>query len=268
MSKFFRLIKVVLLRGYSPLYYCYKFYQMIRNNLFINKPRNLLYNDLTFFNKEGYMTLNSKHKKINKIIEMCEFLAKKHIIDYEKTGKNFVNFVAKDEQLFKNKLIEDYVNDNYFRNIAEKYLKCKPVLANAYLMLSFPTDDKQNHSQLWHLDADDTKICTFYLHCSNVDDNSGPFRLIPKTNQRKRFLPKYLRKYGYNDDEFFKLNPKKFMVSFYGKKTEFVCDTANVYHCGSLCKNKPRLILGFRYISDAPLYPITKWAKAYNFKYI
>ena len=148
------------------------------------------------------MILNSKFQDIKKVFEICNNLANKHQIEYKTEGKTFTNFVSKDEELIKYETIEKYVTSKYFKNIAEKYLGTVPILADIYLMLSFPTTERQNHSQLWHLDGDDSKICTFYLYCSDVDLVSGPFRLVSKKKSQKRYFPKFLIIYGYTDELF------------------------------------------------------------------
>ena len=81
-------------------------------------------------------------------------------------------------------------------------------------------------------------------------------------------MPKFLRRYGYTDELFFnKYANKNDEIIITGSKTEFVCDTANVYHCGSFCKSKSRLVLAFRYTSSYPLYSHSNWAQVYNLKY-
>ena len=45
---------------------------------------------------------------------------------------------------------------------------------------------------------------------------------------------------------------------------EFVCDTANTYHCGSFCVSNTRLVLAFRYVSENPLYDLSEWSKKFD----
>ena len=256
-------ISNVFLRGYSPYYYIRKYTEMFPN--FFKDVEKKLYvrNEIQAIKKIGYATLKSKNVILNKVFDRCVLIAKGHQIKFNKNGKSFWNIICKNEDLMKFDEIKSYILSDYFKDIAQSYLNSKPVLASADLIISFPTQIPITHSQLWHLDADDTKICTFYLYCSDVDEGSGPFKLAPKNLSNKKFLPKWLRKYGYSDNYFHNFFCKKENIKVLtgNSKFEFVCDTANTYHCGSACSSNTRLVLAFRYVSECPLYELSDWSK-------
>ena len=147
MKKLINIFKRICFRGYSPIHYYFKYSKYLKDIILGKNTKSSYVNDLTFFNKEGYMLIDSNFYKLNQIVNLCKLLAKKHKIHYKTEGKTFSNFVAKDEDLVCYDEIESYVSDDYFKKIAEKYLNSKQILANVYLMLSFPTKNKQNHRE-------------------------------------------------------------------------------------------------------------------------
>tara|TARA_Y100000991_G_C21929680_1_gene330266 strand:- start:143 stop:949 length:807 start_codon:yes stop_codon:yes gene_type:complete len=263
-----KIIKSIFLRGYSPIYYLKKysnifplFFKIVEKNKNVN-------NEIISLQNNGYVILKSNEKLLQQAYKKCNLLAQGHKINYNKKGKSFWNIILKNEELIKFDEINNYVTNSFFIDLAQAYLNSKPVLANVDLIISFPNDQPINHSQMWHLDADDTKICTFYLYCSDVDKNSGPFKLAPKNKSKNKIIPKWFRKYGYMNDYFFKsICAAADIKELTGKsKFEFVCDTANTYHCGSYCIRNTRLVLTFRYVSESPLYNLSEWSKNFNLK--
>ena len=259
-------IKNILLRGYSPLYYFKKYYKIFPYYFKSVEKKKYIHNEIQSLRKNGYVILKSNQKIVHQAYKKCNSLAEGHKINYKKSGKTFWNIILQNEELIKFDEISDYITSSYFKDIAKSYLNAKPVLANVDLIISFPNEQPINHSQMWHLDADDTKICTFYLYCSDVDKNSGPFKLAPKKKSQKKFIPKWFRKYGYNNDYFYKsICTKENIKELTGKSEfEFVCDTANTYHCGSFCVSNTRLVLAFRYVSENPLYDLSEWSKKFD----
>ena len=160
-------IKSKLSSGFSPYFYIRKFISNLKSNNFKKKPVKFT-REISEINKIGYAVLNSKKEILNEVLDRCSKLAKNHQIHHKETGKTFWNIIAKDENLVKWNEIKSYISSDYFKSIAEGYLGTEAILARVDLILSFPTKVDKNHSQLWHLDADDTKICTFYFHRNRV----------------------------------------------------------------------------------------------------
>jgi hypothetical protein len=143
-----------------------------------------------------------------------------------------------------------------YMSLASGYLGQEASLSNLTLIKSYPIDKSPTHSQLWHLDADDSKLVVFYLYVSDVDKNCGPFELIPKKAMKNVFVPRFFRKYGLLDEEIRKYTCDFFPVLLTGPSgTMFACDTAKTYHRGSRCESSIRLALTFRYQTFTGLYP-------------
>jgi hypothetical protein len=58
------------------------------------------------------------------------------------------------------------------------YLGLVPVLYEFDVWYSMPQPDEPQASQLWHLDHDDEKQVKVWVHCSDVDEASGPLTVI------------------------------------------------------------------------------------------
>ena len=262
----FLILKKFMLRGFSPYYYLKKYSCLIFKKKYKIVQKKYVEKEVRKLEKLGYTILKSNKSILDAALKKCIQLSNSYKIKKITEGKTFWNFISENDDLMKYQEIKSYVTSKYFIDLASSYLNSKATLTNVNLIISYPNNAPYNHSQLWHLDADDTKICTFYLHCSDVDKDSGPFKLAPKNLSKRKMIPKWLRKYGYKNDYIYNVICNQDNVKELTGKSgfEFVCDTANTYHCGSKCKDKTRLVLSFRYVAETPLYDLSDWAKKFN----
>ena len=219
-------------------------------------------NALSEFALNGWTSLSFDHSRLNDVVALCKTIE----AEYESTVGNKRIESAKDfwSVIFGSGKVQQYpellafVQDGYFKSLATLYIGEEAVLTDVSLTRSFATSKKPNHSQLWHLDADDTKILIFYLYCMDVDEGSGPFVLAPRNGIRKSRLPRVFRKHGYTDSDFIsRFRPAEITMVVGRAGTLFACDTVNTYHYGSRCISpKSRLALSFRYSSFSGLYPV------------
>jgi len=264
-SVFFKLF----FRGNSPVYYARKYFINFIDFVFRKKSRIYTPNKsnalivkrlLPSFSSKGFAVLGNDAPNSRQIIDLCESLKEKYfsVSGREATGeKNFWYKISNDEELLKDKVVSDFVLNDFFIDFAAIYLKEKAYLNDVSLLYSIPNNKQPTHSQLWHMDADDSKMVTFFLYCSDVDKGSGPFVVADKHFYRRKFLPKWFRKHGMNDSSFFDdFCPEEGVVEILGSKgTLFACDTTNAYHYGSRCDSNERLALTFRFLTYSSLYP-------------
>jgi hypothetical protein len=173
-------------------------------------------------------------------------------------GKSvFLRTLMDTGDVHKHPKILKFVSDDFFKNVASAYIGEEAVLTEVKVIESFPSHQEATHSQLWHLDGDDTSMVAYFLYCSDVDSESGPFVLAERSRMGRMLAPRFFRRYGFNDAQFRNYCPDDGIKNIVGPMgTLFATDPTNVYHFGSRCKKRPRLVLTFRYQSFSGLYPL------------
>ena len=272
MSKsniFFRLAY----RGFSPYYYLRKYFFMLSHwNEF--RARRAVHrglqtkisieqrNALSEFALNGWTNLSFDNSRHGDVVALCKNIEAEYEstigIGRIETAKDFWSVIVGSGRVHQFPKLLEFVQDAYFKSLATLYIGEEAVLTDVSLTRSFATGKEPNHSQLWHLDADDTKILIFYLYCVDVDEGAGPFVLAPRNSIRKTWLPRVFRKHGYSDSNFIsRFQPSEITMVVGRAGTLFACDTVNTYHYGSRCVSpKSRLALSFRYSSFSGLYPV------------
>jgi len=269
LNLFFRLAR----RGFSPYYYFRKYFFVLthwhefrsRRVAYLGLKRVISVeqrNAISEFDSAGYAYLSFDNSQLRDVVALCKTIA----VEYESTideariesTKDFWSVIVGGGKVHQHPELLKFVQDDFFKSLATLYIGEEAVLADVSLTRSFATFKKPNHSQLWHLDADDTKILIFYLYCSDVDEGAGPFVLAPRKSIQNYLLPRALRKHGYSDSEFVsRFQPSEIIEVVGLAGTLFACDTVNTYHYGSRCVSpKSRLALSFRYTSFSGLYPV------------
>ena len=140
-------------------------------------------------------------------------------------GKSFWHLLVDNGSIQSHPALLKFAKNELFKEIACGYLRTNAVLSGVTLMKSFPTDKSFNHSQLWHLDADDDRNIIFYLYISNVSRANG--QLSFSKNSQKKFLPpRFLRKHTHSDESVKKFHKRFNPVSITGPSgTMFACDS-------------------------------------------
>lgn len=268
------LIRKLIYRGFSPYYYLRK-YLFVAFNFGVFRARRTKYlelkkqanpaalNIVKSFERTGWSPLQFDPTRLGRVVKLCQSIERDYRLAVHGGGaasvKDFWSVIVNSQNINRHPTLLEFVRDDYFRNLATLYIGEEAVLADVSLTTSFPTNKPPNHSQLWHVDADDTKILIFYVYCSDVDDDSGPFVLASRNGVQRRLVPRFLRKHGYTDADFNRnYQPVDVRPVTGGIGTLFACDTVNTYHYGSRCKSKSRLALSFRYTSFSGLYPVSE----------
>lgn len=259
-------IKKFFYRGHSPYYY-------IRKHVFnlLNWGEHQRRKQISTPQVDGQAIGRLKHEgwcpvelpapAVQQAADYCRQLeSEKYPSDTppdQTAGKDFWRLVIDRKNLPEHPQIIAFASAKEFKDFASAYLGEEAVLADISLMKSYPTGRAAKHSQLWHLDAADSKMVLFYVYCRDVDENSGPFTLARKDQMKPFLRPRGFRRHGYTDEEILQMCPPEAIVTVTGPAgTAFACDTAQTYHQGSRCKTNTRLALAIRYTTFSGLYPV------------
>ena len=122
-------------------------------------------------------------------------------------------------------------------------------------------------STLFHTDTEYSKQAKLFIYGSDVlDDNSGPFNLYDRENSKKA-----MKHFNYQSNKSIDThNLRKYLggnnlISIRGYKgTAFLADTCNIFHSGSLVKDKSswRITIMFQYL------PYLSYKKWYDFSHL
>lgn len=144
-----------------------------------------------------------------------------------------------------------------------RYMGGLPVLYYVTVWVSEYAGETFGKSQLLHCDADDLRIASLFLYCSDVNEKSGPLTLIrAKDSQAMRDGLGY--KYGgggyrvSDADAAPYIKPDSEMTLTGPAGTLAAVDTARCFHQGSrvLKDGRPRVCAIFRYLTpNAYLWP-------------
>jgi len=182
-----------------------------------------------FLNSDGYKIFNQK-------IDISNLI-------FLKIAVNRDNKVVTRHEITDLNKAEKFAIRNNFHSIAKKILKvdkCKFFVA-AWDTIPFTSYDAVKTTQ-WHRDRDGYEVIKFFIHLSDVDENSGPHEYAQGSHILKPI--KYVPQVRYRD-HFIKKDYK--IVKILGEKgTCFVADTTGL-HRGTAPKTNSRSILQFAY---------------------
>jgi hypothetical protein len=118
-------------------------------------------------------------------------------------------------------------------------------------------------SQRWHRDPEDKKFCKVFVYLTDVDETSGPFTYVKKSNYGNQWRYLFPQKPPHGiyppTGEVEKVIPQSDMISCTGKAgTVIFCDTSGL-HRGGYATEKERIMFTAGYITDA-----SQWKKLYT----
>src|SRR5690348_11824623 len=237
-------IKVLTYRGHSPYYYLRKLLFNIINWREHRRrqqwARTCDRSHNGTLETEGWCEVSVDPRWVSETVAYCQGLDRKmdpeNLSPQAGGGKDFWRLLIDNASVKNFPEVIRFSAQSRLKEIASAYLGEEAVLANVSLMKSYPTGRQVKHSQLWHLDAADSRMLLFYLYCSDVDDQAGPFTVVEKSRMKPDWRPRFLRKYGYSDSEIVDLAEPGCTRSITGPAgTMFACDSAQTYHQGSRC---------------------------------
>jgi len=180
--------------------------------------------------------------------------------DRFKRGKDFVArfYDEKTPISFENKINELVLND-FFYNLAVKYLGTYPRITNIDYWLNIPKQDAPKSSQKWHRDYEDLKLLKVFLYLGDVTPESGPLSYVESSQYGGKFGELFPRQFPngvvVEEDDIdiqFRNNEQK---TFLLKEGTFVFADTSGLHKGGHCIRDERFLFTFTYTSFAGISP-------------
>ncbi len=169
-------------------------------------------------------------------------------------GKSYLRRISLETELWEIPEVRDFVMDDKLLSVVASYLGDLPILAAVKIFHSVPTT-KQEGSQLYHSDHDDTKQVKVFVHLKDVTPDSGPLTLIPATESgaiRKRLGYEYGGKEGHIPDEAvfgdLKTRSENEIVGPVG--STILVDTSRCFHFGSRVQTADRLVFHVQFVTS------------------
>lgn len=118
-------------------------------------------------------------------------------------------------------------------------------------------------SQRWHRDPEDKKFCKVFVYLTDVDEASGPFTYVKKSNYGNQWRYLFPQKVPHGiyppRGEVEKVVSQSDIISYTGKAgTIIFCDTSGL-HKGGYATEKERIMFTAGYITNA-----SQWKKLYT----
>jgi hypothetical protein len=147
------------------------------------------------------------------------------------------------------KEVQELISDPSLINVAQNYLRSKPIFSGISLWWSPAIKDVPDSeaAQEFHWDMERIRWIRFFIYLTDVTHDSGPHCFIKGTH-RTGAIPEELLRYGYAR------HPDERILSFYGRDAyrEFVgprgtiiAEDSRGFHKGMLPTKRERLILAF-----------------------
>lgn len=136
-------------------------------------------------------------------------------------------------------------------NIVENYIQ-PPVFYRGLVARRDHADGQKIETRLWHKDFEDYKIVKVIIYASDVDDDMGPYEILPKGTQIKNDALRFLNG-RVSDENMTHVIHAKHVKSITGRRGTIVfTDTASCFHRGKLPTKGDRNALFYAYNSTRP----------------
>jgi hypothetical protein len=113
-----------------------------------------------------------------------------------------------------------------------------------------PSNDMLESSQLFHVDANDSRTVKFFFNIEDVGDNDGPFTFIPADISARVLKAVNAPDHRIEDDEIFAhCSPSDVIEAKGPPGTGFVVDGCRCLHFGARARGGKRLVLLVEYYS-------------------
>lgn len=158
--------------------------------------------------------------------------------------------VPPDEPLLKVAL------DPQLLQIAAAYLEMWPTLFSIAAWLNYPTDQPPAVSQLWHRDPEDLRVLKVFIYLSDVEEHSGPFSYIPRTQPFGAAVEQAKRcgnSQRLSDDKVSKVFPPSAWKVCTGAAGSMILADTVGYHRGGKPTSGVRILATFTYTSATPM---------------
>lgn len=148
------------------------------------------------------------------------------------------------------KLLQELLFEPLFLQIAQKYLKCEPVLDLFAMWWSAPFHNKATSetAQEYHFDMDKLKFLKFFIYLSDVDSQNGPHMYVEGSH--KSLDKKFLKDQRFSDEDIENSFDPKLVHELTAKKgTIIVADTRGLHKGQALMKGE-RLIFQIEFSNN------------------
>lgn len=181
--------------------------------------------------------LLTKTKSIDITKKGVVYQPEKVPFDSENPSSPRYQFEGKD--VVQNEIVRKIVFDASLRELAGKYLKCKPILDIVTMWWSVPFGNKATaqSAQMYHFDMDRFKFLKFFFYITDVHSDNGPHCYIKGSHKT---LPlEILSDRRLTDEELLEIYSKDKFVEFTGKKGSILAvDTRGLHKGKSLTADK------------------------------
>jgi hypothetical protein len=138
-------------------------------------------------------------------------------------------------------------------SIAAAYLGHAPVLIRIRLWWSFPAtriSDADLHAvaqEKYHFDMNGWRTLKFFFYLTPTDERGGAHRCILGSHRRRALRHQLTRTVGHSEEALEAVYGKDAFLTITGDAGAGFAEDPFVFHTGSLCRDRPRLILEFEY---------------------
>lgn len=179
-------------------------------------------------------------------------------------SKPFLVSVAPDQRaILAEPAVRDFVLSDEVVDTVTRYLGEVPILTEILLFWTPPNDTVQK-SQMYHFDGEDLRQIKLFLNVLDVDDECGPFTLLPAD-----VSDKVSGLSGYSGGKGPRLDDAEVEKAAAGQEVQakgaagsgIFVDTSRCLHFGSRGNRKERLVLMVQFASvNAPQIDPTDWS--------
>lgn len=161
--------------------------------------------------------------------------------EYLRMGKEYKNYNN----------LNDYFNDPNFKKITSMYLKehSYDFNANVFSTKDYKTDKGLARNGYLHFDR--SHMFKFFVYLSDVDENSGPLSVVPKSHLIGKKLRESFQEKANNYEEiknrikldFPELYKQNEIIPILGKMGSLIIFDTDIFHKGGETNGKERLII-------------------------
>jgi hypothetical protein len=147
--------------------------------------------------------------------------------------------------------IQRLVADPGLHEIAQAYLKCRPLLTNITMWLTAPYQGHYD-AHNYHYDIDNPKFIKFFIYLTDVAEDTGAHYFMQRSHnpQKPYGCSKSIR---YADEKIYSVFGRENEILFAAPAGTIIAEDTMGFHKGSTPKRYMRLLLQLEYsILDAP----------------
>jgi hypothetical protein len=197
------------------------------------------------FNEWGVVNYQTDFLSINSILDQVFIFCQSKLNDHKnlqqnRSDKSYLQHILRRDDFENKSPVMTLAFNKKVVGLVASFLNDFPVIADIALLYSPPSSQKNSNdftgSQLFHMDADDTRLCKLWFILEDVSFNDGPTVVVSKMQSKVIAKKLKYRKGGRikEDSLVTKKLPCEQLITITGeKKSVIFIDTANCFHYGS-----------------------------------